>query len=258
VALRNQINPTIKIDIDEMGVILPDDNDYGAPDPPPIYWNAAGGMFAYLFGQLSLLGVEVLGESQLACSPAIPQWDIPDPQYPSVSLLNWTTGAGNARYWVLKLLLDEFEMGDQLVKTQVLGVPSNPMCGVVNGASGGYGNVSFQCAGPTAVISSIDFAAFGTPYGTCGNYSHNASCDAANCTAVVQQMCLGQNYCSVLSYPTFGDPCYGTYKSLIIQARCSDGQGGYATPNASPGPNIPYAQGFITTGAQKDVGSKQK
>jgi hypothetical protein len=38
------------MDIDEIGVILPNDND---PNPGPIpepYWNAAGAMYAYLFG----------------------------------------------------------------------------------------------------------------------------------------------------------------------------------------------------------------
>ena len=76
-----------------------------------------------------------MGASQLAGSPSIPEWDIPDPQFPSVALINWTTGegeiaccngaahgmalptrhelnlqnllAGNPRYWALKLLIEE-------------------------------------------------------------------------------------------------------------------------------------------------------
>ena len=70
-----------------------------------------------------------------------------------------------------------------------------------------------------AVITAIDFAAFGTPSGTCGNYQHNSSCDAANVTAYVTAQCVGHNSCSILSYPTFGDPCYMTYKSFVIQVR---------------------------------------
>ena len=78
--------------------------------------------------------------------------------------MNWTTGAGTARYWVLKLLIDEFEIGsveslpqlyyshdeyndrDQLFETTVPGVATSPFCGVDNGEADGYGNVSLQCA----------------------------------------------------------------------------------------------------------------
>lgn len=64
------------------------------------------------------MSVQVLGFSQLAGSPKIPEWGIPIPQYPSVSLLDWRTGLGNARYWTLKLLIEEFAPGDALVSTQ--------------------------------------------------------------------------------------------------------------------------------------------
>jgi hypothetical protein len=43
------------------------------------------------------------------------------PQYPSVSILNWTTGAGTARYQLLHLLIREFAVGDALVNTTVTG-----------------------------------------------------------------------------------------------------------------------------------------
>ena len=70
-----------------MGVILPDDNDQDAAPIPSIYWNAAGAMYAYLVGHMSVMGYDILGESQLAGSPPIPQWDIPYAQYPSVTLV---------------------------------------------------------------------------------------------------------------------------------------------------------------------------
>ena len=44
-------------------------------------------MYAYLVGQMTVLGYDILGESQLAGSPPIPQWDVPDAQYPSVTLV---------------------------------------------------------------------------------------------------------------------------------------------------------------------------
>lgn len=89
-----------RLDLDELGVILADDNNNSLPldaNIPDIYWNAAGAMYAYLFGNLAPAGVEVLGHSQLAGSPPIPHWNIPLAQFPSVSLLDWTTGLGNAR-----------------------------------------------------------------------------------------------------------------------------------------------------------------
>lgn len=253
VDIRDALSPLTKLSCDEMGVVLPDDNDNNAVPIPSIYWNAAGAMYAYLVGQMTVLGYDILGASQLAGSPPIPEWDIPDAQFPSVTLVNWTTGAGNARYWILKLLIDEFAPGDQLVMTSCPEPPqSNPLCGVDNGEVDGYGNVTIQCADPNAVISDIDFAAFGTPSGTCGNYEHNASCDASGVMLYVTSLCVGNNNCSVLSFPTFGDPCFGTFKSLVIQAECSGSMGGWATPPANGTlTNTPYAQAYITSSGYK-------
>ena len=36
--LRDKVAPQTKLSCDEMGVILPDDNDPTAPVPPPVYW----------------------------------------------------------------------------------------------------------------------------------------------------------------------------------------------------------------------------
>jgi len=248
-ATKNKLTPTTKLDVDEMGVILPNDNDPNAPVPPPRYWNAAGSMYAYLFGNMAVMGYDVLGQSQLAGSPPIPKWDIPDAQFPSVSLLNWTTGVGNARYWVLKLLLDHFQAGDKFVSTTVHLDPSSPICAVVDGHAG-YGMLSIECADPKATINDIQFAAFGTPTGICGHYSHDPKCDATNATAYVKQKCLGMNRCSILSYPTFGDPCYGTYKRFIVQATCTGTAGGFGIPPAS-GTVSPYVQAVSTTTGNK-------
>jgi len=99
----------VKIDIDEVGVILPGDTDQNPAAIPDEYWNAAGAMFAYLFGSLSINpnvnGVTFIGESQLVGYPT---------QFPSVSELDWNTGAPTARYWCLQLLIDHTDAGDQL------------------------------------------------------------------------------------------------------------------------------------------------
>ena len=52
----------------------------------------------------------MIGESQLVGYPS---------QFPSVSMMNWNGNKPNARYWVLKLLKDNFGPGDKLVETSV-------------------------------------------------------------------------------------------------------------------------------------------
>lgn len=111
-AIRDRLSPETKIDTDELGVILPTDGlEIAASKPlpdhiPHRYWNAAGALYAYLFVELSKLGVDVIGESQLVGYPS---------QFPSVSMINYNTGKPNARYWVLKLIKDNFHPGDKLV-----------------------------------------------------------------------------------------------------------------------------------------------
>lgn len=45
------------------------------------------------------------------------------PNYPSVTMLNWTTGEGTAKYWTTKLLIDTADIdNDQAVVTQTTDV----------------------------------------------------------------------------------------------------------------------------------------
>jgi hypothetical protein len=111
-AIRDRLSPETKIDTDELGVILPTDGLENAaskalPDHiPHRYWNAAGALYAYLFVELSKMGVDVIGESQLVGYPS---------QFPSVSMIDYNNGKPNARYWVLSLIKDNFHPGDKLV-----------------------------------------------------------------------------------------------------------------------------------------------
>jgi hypothetical protein len=110
-SIRKRLSPETKTTIDELGVISADD---AAQDQPghvakPIensYWNLAGALYAYLFGELSKIGIDVAGESQLVGFPT---------QYPSVSMVDWNNGKPNARFWVLKLLRDSFVADSKLV-----------------------------------------------------------------------------------------------------------------------------------------------
>lgn len=102
-SIRLRLSPGTRTTINEVGSILPDDINQGLKGVvyrTDAYWNLSGAMFAYLYAQLAHMGIDVLGESQLVGFPG---------QFPSVTMLDWNTGQPNARYWVLKLLRDNFE-----------------------------------------------------------------------------------------------------------------------------------------------------
>jgi len=119
-AIRRRLSPETKTTTDELGVISADDLAQGTPGHvaqpiPNSYWNLAGAMYAYLFGELTQIGIDVAGESQLVGFPT---------QFPSVSMVDWNDGKPNARFWVLKLLHDHFGPGDKQVEIETM--PNNP------------------------------------------------------------------------------------------------------------------------------------
>jgi len=105
--IRGRLSPSTSTMVNEVGVIA--DHLLG-PDGriPEYYWNLASAVYAYLWSRLAELGIDVVGESQLVGYPT---------QFPSVTMVDWTTGRPNARYWTLKLLQDSFTPGDTLVRT---------------------------------------------------------------------------------------------------------------------------------------------
>jgi hypothetical protein len=110
-SIRKRLSPGTKTDLDELGAILPTDNKAGDDVPPPkAYWNLCGSLYAYLYIKLSQMQIDLVGMSQLIGYPT---------QFPSVSMMDWTQNAPNARYWTLKLIKDSFHSGDQLVATSV-------------------------------------------------------------------------------------------------------------------------------------------
>lgn len=107
--------------------------------------------------------------------------------------------------------------------------------------------LSLKCPVAPQVISSIKFASFGTPKGTCGSFS-NGQCNSSRSLSVVQkvlilfffpsdisfpqfylylecetwQACIGSRSCNVeVSTRVFGEPCRGIVKSLAVEASCS-------------------------------------
>ncbi|HEX4425697.1 MAG TPA: glycosyl hydrolase family 39 [Terriglobales bacterium] len=113
-SIRKRLSPTTKTTIDELGAIAADDLAQGdashtAQTIPNSYWNLTCAMYAYLFGEMTRMGIDVVGESQLVGYPT---------QFPSVSMVDWNTGKPNARLWVLKLLRENFGPGDKIVETE--------------------------------------------------------------------------------------------------------------------------------------------
>ena len=109
--IRKRLSPRTGTMINEIGAISADDTEQDKPGHvakpiPASYWNLAGAMYAYIFGELTRMGIDVAGESQLVGYPT---------QFPSVTMVDWTTGQPNARYRVLQLLHDNFGPGDRLV-----------------------------------------------------------------------------------------------------------------------------------------------
>jgi hypothetical protein len=76
VSIRDRLNPTVMLNVDETGVILPDDNDpkwtESAPGFPLLYWNAAAASYVYVWGLMASIGVDLVGESQLTGYPSMP------------------------------------------------------------------------------------------------------------------------------------------------------------------------------------------
>ncbi len=112
-SIRKRLSPKTITTINEIGTIINANGD----DIPDDYWNLSGAMFAYIFLELTRTGIDVAGESQLVGYPT---------QFPDVSMINWKNGNPNARYWILKLIKDNFGPGDKLVATTLIG--GNVMC----------------------------------------------------------------------------------------------------------------------------------
>jgi len=114
-SIRKRLSPTTRTDLDEVGSQSGTDGTgapagYVAPLIPNSYWNLSGAMYAYLYGELAKLGIDVAGESQMVGYPT---------QWPSVSMVDWSTGQPNARFWALKLLRTNMGPGDKLMDTHV-------------------------------------------------------------------------------------------------------------------------------------------
>jgi hypothetical protein len=109
-SVRQQLSPSTKTTLDEIGTMDPQGTTSIVPgyEVPSEYYVWSGAVYAYVFSRVATLGIDYIGQSQLVGFPG---------QYPSVSLVNYTTGTPNARLRVLELLQQSFAVGDNIVQT---------------------------------------------------------------------------------------------------------------------------------------------
>ena len=95
-------------------------------------------------------------------------------------------------------------------------------------------------------ITSIDFASYGLPTGTCDGGFQTGTCHASSTKSQVELSCLGKQSCTVTaSNGKFGDPCAGKHKRIAITYRCSGGGNG----DLCPGDPSKTAPGICGCGA---------
>ncbi len=108
--IRKQSYPNTGTYVDELGSMLPDPKAPNLKPIPDSYWSLAGGMWAYVYGHLAELGIQIIGAAELIDYPG---------QFAATTLVNWDSGQPNARYWVVKLLHDDFEAGDKVAEANI-------------------------------------------------------------------------------------------------------------------------------------------
>ena len=104
--------------------------------------------------------------------------------------------------------------------------------------------VTFTCPSGSTVTSVI-FASFGTPTGSCSGGFAVGACNAANSTAILSSSCVGKAACTInVNTALFGDPCYNTVKHLDAALACS-----------SAGNNVVFANGSYVPGVAGVTGA---
>jgi len=84
---------------------------------------------------------------------------------------------------------------------------------------------TLQLACPAkSVVSHVHFSSFGNTESVCNTDALYtiSDCHAGTSVAVIERACLANNQCSVVVDDTvFGDPCFGTAKTAVVDVVCS-------------------------------------
>jgi Glycosyl hydrolases family 39 len=115
--IRDELSPNTKVIVDELGTfndVKTTEEACRANEPyqtyNPLYWNAIGANWAYIFIAAERLKMPMFSMSQMIGYPT---------QCPSISMFDKDTAKPNAHYWVLSLINRNFGPGDKLVTTKV-------------------------------------------------------------------------------------------------------------------------------------------
>jgi hypothetical protein len=108
-----------------------------------------------------------------------------------------------------------------------------PECYPANASSPCPSVLSLSCFG--GIFDGVDFAAWGTPTGTCSSVFAQGACETPTAAATVAALCVGKTACVIPAMgSTFGatDPCPGVIKTLAValHGNCSSAP---VPPNAT-------------------------
>lgn len=113
--IRDELSPKTKVIVDELGTfndVKTTEEACRANEPyqayNPLYWNAIGANWAYIFIATERLRMPLFSMSQMIGYPT---------QCPSISMFDKDTAKPNAHYWVLYLINRHFGPGDKLTQT---------------------------------------------------------------------------------------------------------------------------------------------
>ena len=99
-------------------------------------------------------------------------------------------------------------------------------------------NSNLTLTAPSGTITSILFASYGTPTGSCGNFQVSA-CNATSSLSVLQNACVGNQTCTVAATNgVFTDPCVGTVKRLYVQASVTNNFSFVVKPTSTSTTNL--------------------
>lgn len=118
-AIRDELSPATGIMITEIGAM---NQAARGPRAEALAFEAqlSAAMYAYLYARLAALGVEGAHASGLVAVQ-------PDQMWQELAMIEWASGKPNARYWTLKLLVDELGPGARLSPTQNFTPPPYPL-----------------------------------------------------------------------------------------------------------------------------------
>ncbi|GMY36491.1 beta-galactosidase 15-like [Fagus crenata] len=111
------------------------------------------------------------------------------------------------------VLLEEFGGNPSLVNFQTVAIGT--------ACANAYERNTLELSCQGRPISSIKFASFGNPHGTCGSF-HKGSCEAKDALSIIQNACVGKESCSIdVSEDTLGSTeCGDISKRLAVEAVC--------------------------------------